>query len=302
MEKTATIIIRAAGEIITTAALAAAVLILALALYTELESYRIIAEADSVRYSTYKPTADDTVTFDELLELNGDVVGWIMIDGTGIDYPIVQGSSNEEYINKNVFGEFSLSGAIFLDYRCSAGFTDPLSVIYGHNMTGGVMFGGLKEFENKEYFDSHRSGTLYCGGEYYRLEIFSCFTANGHDPTVYRIPLNAEAVGDWTERILSLSECSAEDMDTDAPILLMSTCSSGQTDERTLLAAHIRPGGSPFVKNDGAVPDGGLIRLADKLQSGFGAGELIAAALVWLALTVIYVRIRRKSNGQKHGA
>src|SRR3712207_1882877 len=68
--------------------------------------------------TTYKPTGkNDDISFAELQKINSDVCGWITISDTNIDYPIVQGKTNMEYINKAVDGSFSLSGSIFLDYR-----------------------------------------------------------------------------------------------------------------------------------------------------------------------------------------
>src|SRR5690625_3191388 len=65
-----------------------------------------------------KPEAEDSSpTFDELLAINSDVVGWITIDNTNMDYPILQGETNLSYINTDVYGDFSLAGSIFLDSR-----------------------------------------------------------------------------------------------------------------------------------------------------------------------------------------
>ena len=68
------------------------------------------------------------------MKLNKDVVGWITIFDTHISYPVVQGKDNQEYLNKDVFGKFSFSGSIFLDYRNACDFTDSYSIIYGHHM------------------------------------------------------------------------------------------------------------------------------------------------------------------------
>ena len=84
------------------------------------------------------------------MKLNKDVVGWIKIFDTHISYPVVQGKDNQEYLNKDVFGEFSFSGSIFLDYRNACDFTDSYSIIYGHQIT---LFACVEtqEFNNKIY-------------------------------------------------------------------------------------------------------------------------------------------------------
>lgn len=86
------------------------------------------------------------------MKLNKDVVGWITIFDTHISYPVVQGKDNQEYLNKDVFGKFSFSGSIFLDYRNACDFTDSYSIIYGHHMEYGAMFGDVVEFKNDDYF------------------------------------------------------------------------------------------------------------------------------------------------------
>ncbi|MBQ8960511.1 MAG: class B sortase [Ruminococcus sp.] len=247
-EKIITVLLKGLRAVIKQALMTGVILILALAVYIELDSYRIISDADSIKYRAYRPIQSDTLSFDELAEKNRDVIGWIMIDDTKIDYPVVQGRSNDEYINKDVFGEFSLSGAIFLDQRNSPDLSDALSVFYGHNMAGDMMFGELKNFRDRKFFDSHRSGTLFCGGNYYRLDIFACFTANGHDQRVYRIPLPESEIGKWKENVMSLSENSTDKTEESPNLLLLSTCASGATDDRTLLAAYILPNGTPFEK------------------------------------------------------
>ena len=109
-----------------------------------------------------KPEIDDEgrPNFDELSALNDDVVAWITVNGTNIDYPVLQGKDNLTYMNKDVYGDFSLAGSIFLDYRNKADFSDNYSLIYGHNMDKHLMFGDLALFKDKEFFAEHRDAVL----------------------------------------------------------------------------------------------------------------------------------------------
>ena len=88
------------------------------------------AKADLLKL---KPTLDEDTgpSFEELLKLNPDVCAWLTLDGTEVDYPILQGEDNYEYLNKNVYGEFALSGSLYLDSNNSRDFTDKYSLIYG---------------------------------------------------------------------------------------------------------------------------------------------------------------------------
>ena len=180
----------------------------------------------------YKPTIDNpeeaALSLHELRELNDDVRGWITIDGTNIDYPVVQGKNDMEYVNKDVFGEFSLSGAIFLSSRNSSDFTDSYNLIYGHNVDGGAMFADVSKFGEKDFFEAHRTGTLFSIDKVFNLEVFAVVSVNGYDEIIYREqveyndPVELQKLLDYypqvspqsadigiknTDRIVALSTC-----------------------------------------------------------------------------------------------
>lgn len=135
----------------------------------------------------FKP-AEDAVESPTLLELqaiNPDVQGWLTIDGTHIDYPVVQGENDMEYVNKDVYGEFALSGAIFLSSLDSLDFDQGYHLLYGHHMDNGGMFGDIVEFPQASYFEDHTSGTLYLPEETYDITLFACLEVDAYDSTVY---------------------------------------------------------------------------------------------------------------------
>ena len=115
----------------------------------------------------FKPPVDSpkesNPTLSELQKINPDVCAWITIDDTNIDYPVVQGVDDMEYINKNIYGEFEMSGSIFLSYMNNRDFSDSYNLLYGHHMSNGAMFGNVAKFMDTEYFKSHQTGTLYPG-------------------------------------------------------------------------------------------------------------------------------------------
>ena len=90
---------------------------LAYGCYALWDSQNLAQEATAEQYAVYKPQ-EDTLGFAELQALNEDVIGWITVYGTPIDYPVVQGEDNWEYINKSAEGTYSLTGAIFADASC----------------------------------------------------------------------------------------------------------------------------------------------------------------------------------------
>ena len=124
----------------------------------------------------YKPAVLSAAapTLTELQAVNPDVRGWLTVDGTHIDYPIVQGATNMDYINRDVYGAFSLSGAVFLDSRNAPDLTDAYSIFYGHHMENGAMFGDVSTFTDAAYFDAHPDASVVVPGAAYTLELIAC--------------------------------------------------------------------------------------------------------------------------------
>ena len=103
-------------------------------------------------------------SFEELRKINPDVVAWITLDGTKIDEPVVQGKDNLEYLNKDVYGKYSLGGTVFLDSRCNKNFQDPYSILYGHYMEKHLMFGDLELYKKSSFAEKHHTGILMIPG------------------------------------------------------------------------------------------------------------------------------------------
>lgn len=118
------------------------------------------------------------VDFDYLWSENEDIVAWISIPDTDIDYPILQADDNDYYLNRNLDGSKGRPACIFLDCYNDCKFNDDLSVVYGHNMRNGTMFGKLKEFQDANYFNEHRNLNLYLPNETknYQIVIASVFS------------------------------------------------------------------------------------------------------------------------------
>lgn len=121
---------------------------------------------------------DFIVDFSKLKGINKDVVGWIVMEGTQVNYPIVQGNNNSYYLNHSYEKKYSSFGSIFLDYSSSSNFFDRNSFIYGHHTRNGSMFGELKKYMNKDFFKEHPSFYLYTPDGNYQADIFSVYTAD----------------------------------------------------------------------------------------------------------------------------
>lgn len=192
----------------------------------------------------YKPAVQEdgsAPTMEELRTLNDDVCAWITVDNTNIDYPVVQGTDNMQYVNTSVLGEFSLSGAIFLDSRCAADGSGDYLLLYGHHMDSGAMFGDIVKFLEQEYFDEHPSGTLtLCDGTVYGITFFACCAVDAADPVLYR-PDSSAGLERLMARIAQTAVCQREITGTPERVIGLSTCLEAETNGRAVLFGCLEP-------------------------------------------------------------
>ena len=134
------------------------ILLLLIGTYSLMDNLWLYENATDRSSLTYKPALDEPLQEEKRISENQ--IAWITVNDTDIDYPVMQGKDNYEYLNKDPYGEFSLSGSIFLDARNDPDFKDDYSLIYGHHMEKGAMFGALDDFQDRAYFDQRRSGTI----------------------------------------------------------------------------------------------------------------------------------------------
>lgn len=179
----------------------------------------------------------------DLMKINEDVVAWVTIDDTNIDHPVVQGEDNMEYINKDVYKKFALSGSIFLDYRNNRDFTDPYSLLYGHHMERGGMFGDVVLFEDQKYFDKHKTGTLFLPDQTFKIEIFMVSKIDAYDPVIFN-PSSIKTMDGRNYLIEQARQKMIHQRDIDIGndrIIALSTCEKATTNGRTVILAVIRP-------------------------------------------------------------
>ena len=134
-------------------------LLFLIGVYGLYDSYLVYLDANDTSILKYKPGYDSGD--DETKEILDDMVAWLTLDDTNVDYPIMQGEDNNEYLNKNPYGDYALSGSIFLDSRNAPDFSDYYSLVYGHHMEHDMMFGALDKYLDEDYFYSHQTGTLF---------------------------------------------------------------------------------------------------------------------------------------------
>ena len=187
---------------------------------------------------------DDTiwpeVDFAALREINPDIVAWIYIEGTKINYPVVQGEDNSYYLKHLFSGEWNGSSCIFLDFRNDASFADRHSIIYGHHMKNGTMFTDLDKYKKQEFFDEHPVALLITPDKKYKVEFFVGYVAAPQDDA-WEIGFTEAEFEVWLQNAADRS-CFTSEIAPNASdrILTLSTCSYEFDDVRFVLAGVLR--------------------------------------------------------------
>lgn len=166
-----------------------------------------------------------TNPLEPIQQFNDEVVGWISIPDTTVDYPVVQGSDNEYYLNHNINGESTICGSIFLDYRNNLESGGENYVLYGHRMKDDSMFGNLAKFLQEDFYKCHQTFTLITEKTTYTCEIFAVYQ------TTTAFYYNQPQFSGTDEYMSFIESCRSRSMYTtnieitaDDSILTLSTC------------------------------------------------------------------------------
>ncbi|MBR3423475.1 MAG: class B sortase, partial [Clostridia bacterium] len=215
--------------------------------YALFSNFRTYRDAEDVYNDLLKlkPDAEDedlSSAFDTLRAINPDIRAWLTVEGTKIDYPVLQGKDNVYYMNRDVYLDTSLAGSIFLDSRNSGNFTDPYTIIYGHHMDRGLMFGDLDLFLDKDFFDEPRKVTITTENGDLEYRILAVMSVNDStreifDPDSSSLGLDAR-YGVIAEKSVFTSASVMEEflgnLDSSAVVALV-TCTNGPTGNRLVL-------------------------------------------------------------------
>ena len=175
---------------------------------------------------------------DELRQINSDVLGWITIPYTVISYPILQTQDNDYYLKHTWQKESGIVGSVFMDCRSSAELTDFNTIIYGHNMRDGSMFGTMSDYLEQEHWREHPSVYLICGEVAYRYDIFAAFEASVTGPVYQFAELDVEEREAFIAECLALSKIDTGIVPTaDDSILTLSTCTGRGYQNRWVVQA-----------------------------------------------------------------
>ena len=204
-------------------------------IFTTLKDYK---KADNV-YSNIRETKEETNLRDlskKMAEINSDYKCWINVDGTNIDYPVVQGSDNSFYLNHDFNKNYLSSGSSFMDYRNNFN-NDLNTIIYGHHMRNSTMFAQIEKFKKEDFFNNNKFVTLSTEEGTYQYEIFAVgvFPADfGYTQINFA---DENDFDNYIQKIMGKSIFTRNKVSYNDHIITLSTCSYEFDDARTALFA-----------------------------------------------------------------
>lgn len=183
------------------------------------------------------------VNFDELNDINPDIYAWIYIPDTNIDYPVAQSTRDRDdsfYLSHNIYREYQFSGTIYSEIKNALDFSDPVTILYGHNMLNGSMFATLHYFSDEEFFNTHTTCFVQTKDTMYTYLIYAAYvyddrhilnSFNFADEQVrtdyFDYTLNPRTYSGFVRENVKL--------DKDSRILTLSTCTNGGGNTRYLV-------------------------------------------------------------------
>ena len=163
--------------------------------------------------------------FVALAEINPDVVGWLSLEDTVINYPIVQGSDNEYYLHHLFTKEYNNTGCIFMDVDNAKDFSDLNTVLYAHHMRNGSMFAELEGYRDQEYYDTHRELVLQTPSGNYLVEPFAGLLTDGYSDYIQIGFQDSDSFLSYVNQMRSQSTFQSDvTITAEDRILTMSTC------------------------------------------------------------------------------
>lgn len=211
-----------------------------------------------------KPDVGDKINWKELLKINKDIIGWIQINNTKVDYPALwcktDDRSGQYYLNHNYKGDYDSFGSVFLDYRCKKGTDSQNVILHGHHIRDGSMFGNLLKYASGTTADldfykkspTIRFDTPDGDGTYKIISVFKTNTLSSHGEFFNYMIGDFQNEKDFMNyvynvRVRSLINCPV-DVNEDDQLLTLSTCSYEFTNFRTVVVARkVRAGESKKV-------------------------------------------------------
>lgn len=185
---------------------------------------------------------EDTVNIKELYKINNDIIGWIKIENSNIDYPVMQTKENPNYyLKRNFYKQYSILGTPYMAENCNIEKSDNL-IIYGHHINGNKLFGELENYKSKKYYDTHKIIKFYTMTENAEYEIIAVFKTVAYTGFQYYKFYNAEDEREFNTFIEKCKELSFYDTKKTAvygdKLITLSTCEYSNENGRLVIVAR----------------------------------------------------------------
>ena len=270
-----------------------AVVFLAYGLLSLWDMYRTEMKAfASYDLLKYRPNIEENEPpyLDDLLEINPDTASWLTIYNTNIDYPVMQGKNDSDYLNKDVYGNFSISGSIFMASQNSKDFSDPYTLIYGHHMANGSMFGDILKFKDEKFFDKNDTGVLIMPEKVYDLKIMACLSTDAYDHEIYWVTKSE------TDSFMAYVKSNAMYFRDEKyeRLLALSTCDSATTAGRTILVCAMTTRTDPLPDREYGKPIPHREPVGHPMAGAYWALVNFLVLLVTVYYALKYAWLKRK--------
>lgn len=215
---------------------------------SDLKGSNIAANSQSVKIHYTQEEEIELDVLDEYATLyskNKSLIGWLKIDDTNIDYPVMQTSNNEYYLDHNYNQEYDKNGSLFLDKDCDVVRRNTNLIVYGHHMKSGKMFGNLNKYSSESYYKDHSKiqfDTIYEKGTYEVMYVFRSRIYN-EDEIVFKYYqfIDAASEKEFNSNMQEMAALSLYDTGVSASygdeLLTLSTCDNSEEDGRFVVVA-----------------------------------------------------------------
>lgn len=189
------------------------------------------ATYDLMKYKP-NPRFEEPPYLDDLVKINDDVIAWLVLYNTHIDYPVLQGKDDMEYVNRDAYGNYAMWGSLFLAHYNERDFSDNYNLIYGHHVSNGTMFGDLEKYLDKDFFNKNKTGYLVRMEQIYDVDIFAVLETDSYDMNIYEVKKKSN---DEFLKYIKENALYYRNPKNPEHILAFSTCKNESTDGRTIV-------------------------------------------------------------------
>jgi len=181
------------------------------------------------------------VDFEALLDINSDVVSWIYLEDTKINYPVVQGADNSYYLYRLFDGSSNGAGSIFMDFRSQRDLSGRNTILYGHHMKNGTMFNQITKYKEQAFYDQHPVALLMTPEGNYKIEFVAGYVTNMNSDAWKMEFASDEEFSLWLENAIAQSTLTS----TIKPgpqdrVVTLSTCTYEYNDARYVLVGILK--------------------------------------------------------------